>query len=165
MTVEIANESGEPADEARLAACATHVLAVTGVDPGAELSVLLVDTDHMARLHVEHSGEQGATDVLAFEQDDLGAVTSPHDPEAVPALLGDVVICPPVARAQARQAGHAPQEELELLLVHGVLHLLGWDHDEAEREREMFALQAQLLRDWRTTGEVADVPGPVGDRR
>ena len=164
MTVEIANESGEQADEARLAACATHVLAVTGVDPAAELSVLLVDEAHMTRLHVEHSGEEGPTDVLAFEQDDLGAVTSPHDAEAVPALLGDVVICPPVARAQARAAGHAPQEELELLLVHGVLHLLGWDHDEADREREMFALQAQLLRDWRGTPEAVE-GGPAAGAR
>jgi probable rRNA maturation factor len=66
-----------------------------------------------------------------------------------------VVLCPAVAREQARQAGHSLQEELHLLTVHGVLHLLGYHHDEPEEEREMFALQRQILRDHRAAVDAA----------
>jgi probable rRNA maturation factor len=69
--------------------------------------------------------------------------------EPEPVLLGDVVLCPAVAAAQAKQHGHSTQAELELLTVHGVLHLLGYDHAEPEEEAEMFGLQGELLRDWR----------------
>jgi rRNA maturation RNase YbeY len=69
--------------------------------------------------------------------------------EPEPVLLGDVVLCPQVAAAQAKQHGHSAQAELELLTVHGVLHLLGYDHAEPEEEAEMFGLQNELLRDWR----------------
>jgi probable rRNA maturation factor len=69
--------------------------------------------------------------------------------ESEPVLLGDVVLCPQVAAAQAKQHGHSTQAELELLTVHGVLHLLGYDHADPEEEAEMFSLQNELLRDWR----------------
>jgi rRNA maturation RNase YbeY len=69
--------------------------------------------------------------------------------EAEPVLLGDVVLCPQVAEVQAGQHGHSTQAELELLTVHGVLHLLGYDHADPEEEAEMFGLQNELLRDWR----------------
>jgi probable rRNA maturation factor len=72
-----------------------------------------------------------------------------------PALLGDIVLCPEFARAQARTAGHPLADELHLLTVHGVLHLLGYDHAEPEQEREMFGLQNRLLREWRTGREQA----------
>jgi rRNA maturation RNase YbeY len=70
--------------------------------------------------------------------------------EPEPVLLGDVVLCPQVAAAQAKQHGHSTQAELELLTVHGVLHLLGYDHADPEEEAEMFGLQNELLRDWRS---------------
>jgi probable rRNA maturation factor len=66
-----------------------------------------------------------------------------------PTLLGDVVLCPEVAQKQASDAGHSMADELHLLTVHGVLHLLGYDHSEPDDEREMFALQAKLLDGWR----------------
>jgi len=69
--------------------------------------------------------------------------------EAEPVLLGDVVLCPQVAAVQAKAHGHSTQAELELLTVHGVLHLLGYDHADPEEEAEMFGLQNELLRDWR----------------
>ena len=67
-----------------------------------------------------------------------------------PGLLGDVVLCPQVAAVQARDAGHSTQEELELLAVHGILHLLGYDHAEPGERTEMFGLQDRLLRSWRS---------------
>ena len=151
MSVEVANESGEPVDAPRLVACARHVLDAMSVDPLVELSVLLVDTEHMTRLHVEHTGEEGPTDVLAFEQDDVAAVTSPGfaaGADAAPLLLGDVVLCPQVAAGQGREAGHGTDAELDLLLTHGVLHLLRYDHADPDGEREMFGLQARLLASW-----------------
>jgi probable rRNA maturation factor len=90
------------------------------------------------------------TDVLAFPMEE-GSVD--HGPSEVvggePALLGDVVLCPDVAATQAPAAGHSTADELHLLTVHGVLHLLGYDHAEPDEEREMFALQAKLLDSWR----------------
>jgi probable rRNA maturation factor len=159
VPIEIANESGEFVDAPALVALAEHVLTAMGVHPLAELSVLLVERAAMAELHMRWMGEPGATDVLAFPMDELhpGRGDVPHPPE--PGLLGDVVLCPAVAREQARTAGHSPTDELHLLCTHGILHLLGYDHGEPDEEQEMFALQAQLLRSWRQSGS------RVGGRR
>lgn len=160
--IEIVNESGAEADELALEDVARYVLAQMGIHPLAELSVLLVDEDAMTELHVKWMDEPGPTDVLSFPMDELrppglsGASASAStgrsnadDRAQAPDLLGDVVLCPPVAAAQARQAGHSTQAELEMLCVHGILHLLGYDHADPEEEAEMFGLQAELLRDWR----------------
>jgi probable rRNA maturation factor len=149
VSIEIANESGVTLDEGGLVGVARHVLDELGVNPLAELSVLLVDLDSMTTLHERWMGEPGPTDVLAFPMDELDTARGPDDREPGPALLGDVVLCPEVARRQAAQAGHSFTDELQLLCTHGVLHLLGYDHAEAEDEREMFALQARLLDGWR----------------
>jgi probable rRNA maturation factor len=148
MSIEVANESGVPVDESALVAVARHVLDELGVNPLAELSVLLVDVESMTTLHERWMGEPGPTDVLAFPMDELDTARSPDDREPGPALLGDVVLCPEVARRQAAQAGHSMTDELHLLCTHGVLHLLGYDHAEPEEEREMFALQTRLLDGW-----------------
>jgi probable rRNA maturation factor len=149
LSVEIANESGVALDEGGLVGVARHVLDELGVNPLAELSVLLVDLDSMTTLHERWMGEPGPTDVLAFPMDELDTARGPDDREPGPALLGDVVLCPEVARRQAAHAGHSFTDELHLLCTHGVLHLLGYDHAEPEEEREMFALQARLLDGWR----------------
>jgi probable rRNA maturation factor len=149
MSVEIANESGVDVDEAALASVARHTLERLGVNPLAELSVIVVDQGTMAALHERWMGEPGATDVLAFPMDELDTARGPDEPEPGPALLGDVVLCPEYARAGARAAGQSLAAELELLTTHGVLHLLGYDHAEPEEEREMFGLQASLLESWR----------------
>jgi probable rRNA maturation factor len=103
----------------------------------------------MSALHERWMGEPGPTDVLAFPMDELDTSRGPDEQEPGPTLLGDVVLCPEYARRGARAAGHSLAAELELLTVHGVLHLLGYDHAEPEEEREMFALQAKLLESWR----------------
>ena len=148
MSIEIANESGIEVDEAALSAVARHALDRLGVSPLAELSVIVVDVAAMSALHERWMGEPGPTDVLAFPMDELDTARSPDEHEPGPTLLGDVVLCPEYARRGARTAGHSLAVELELLTVHGVLHLLGYDHGEPEEEREMFTLQASLLESW-----------------
>lgn len=143
MSVEVLNESGRDVDEAEVGALARYVLDEMHVHPQADLSVLLVDTETMSRLHEQWMDEPGPTDVLSFPMDELRPGT---EAEPTPAgLLGDVVLCPEVAARQAAEAGHSTAEELLLLTAHGILHLLGFDHAEPEEEKEMFALQRRLL--------------------
>jgi len=150
VSIEIANESGIEVDTDALLAVARHTLDEMGVNPLAELSILLVDADYMSELNHRWMGAEGPTDVLAFPMDEH---TMDHGPGETsggePALLGDIVLCPEVAAKQAATVGHSTADELHLLTVHGVLHLLGYDHAEPEEEREMFALQARLLSSWR----------------
>jgi probable rRNA maturation factor len=159
MSIEIANESGVPVDEVALVTVARYVLDELGVNPLAELSVLLVDAESMSALHERWMGEPGPTDVLAFPMDELDTARGPEETEPGPALLGDVVLCPDVARRQAAHAGHSLTDELHMLCVHGVLHLLGYDHAEPDEEREMFGLQARLLDAWRTARTGGRDPG------
>jgi probable rRNA maturation factor len=158
VSIDIANEAGIGVDEVALVKIARYVLDQMRIHPLAELSVLLVDEKAMAELHERWMGEPGPTDVLAFPMDEL---RPPHlagvnagragaeEPGPDPGLLGDVVLCPQVAASQARDAGHSTQDELELLCVHGILHLLGYDHADAGERTEMFGLQDRLLRSWR----------------
>ena len=149
MSIDIANESGVDVDEAGLATVARFALDQMRIHPLAELSVLLVDEQAMAELHERWMGEPGPTDVLAFPMDELRP-PQPGSREDVtdPGLLGDVVLCPKVAAEQAVKAGHSTQDELELLSVHGILHLLGYDHAEPDEHKAMFGLQDQLLKAW-----------------
>lgn len=122
MDVFVANEQDHvPLEEVRLVELARLAAAEEGVDRRAELSVLLVDRTSMASLNEKWLGEVGPTDVLAFPMDE-----GPVDEE--PYLLGDIVICPEVALESAERSGGTVVEEVELLLVHGLLHLLGYDH-------------------------------------
>jgi probable rRNA maturation factor len=110
----------------------------------------------MTELHERWMGEPGPTDVLAFPMDELrpphlGGNRADPAPGADPGLLGDVVLCPQVAAEQADKAGHSTQDELELLCVHGILHLLGYDHAEPEEHAAMFGTQDQVLKLWRDT--------------
>ena len=151
MSIEVANESGVAVDESALASVARHVLAAMRVNPAAELSIMVVTTEVMTELHERWMDEPGPTDVMAFPMDELvDESRRPDAPEIGPALLGDVVLCPAFASAQARKAGHGLGDELALLTVHGVLHLLGYDHAEPDQEREMFGLQNALLAEWQS---------------
>jgi probable rRNA maturation factor len=157
VSVEINNESGMAADEDALRELAQYVIGQMETHPLADLSMLLVDEAHMTNLHEKWMEEPGPTDVLSFPMDELRphSMAGPNrsrgrdGDEPEPVLLGDVVLCPQVAAVQAGQHGHSTQAELELLTVHGVLHLLGYDHADPEEEAEMFGLQNELLRDWR----------------
>jgi probable rRNA maturation factor len=151
MSIEIANESGVEVDTDAILAVARYALDEMGVNPLAELSILLVDIDYMAELNHRWMGGDGPTDVLAFPMDEGSVDHGPGEAgTGEPALLGDIVLAPEVAAKQAVTAGHSAADELHLLTVHGALHLLGYDHAEPEEEREMFDLQNRLLQSWRT---------------
>lgn len=143
MGIEVNNESGIAADEVEIAAFARFVLTRLHVNPQAELSVVLVDETAIERLHRQWMDEPGPTDVLSFPMDELRPGTKTE--QTPPGLLGDIVLCPQVAQRQARAAGHATEEELLLLTVHGILHLLGYDHSDPAEEKQMFGLQRTLL--------------------
>ena len=154
MSIEVSNESGLDVSEVELVSVARFVLAQLNVNPAAELSLVLLDLASMADLHLRWMDLPGPTDVMSFPMDELEPGGRPDGPEPGPAMLGDVVLCPEFAAEQAAAAGHSLGHELALLTVHGVLHLLGYDHGEPAEEKEMFALQRRLLADW-VAGEVA----------
>ncbi|WP_025132948.1 rRNA maturation RNase YbeY [Leucobacter sp. PH1c] len=143
MSVEINNESDIAIEESRMQRLAAFVLESMHVHPDTELGVVLVDEAAIERLHVQWMDEPGPTDVLSFPMDELrpGRV----DAQTPAGLLGDIVICPQVAEAQAEAAGHDLAQEISVLLTHGMLHLLGFDHATPDEEAEMFGLQRDLL--------------------
>jgi probable rRNA maturation factor len=145
--VEVDDRSSADVPTAPLVDLAEFVLGQLGLHPDTELSISLVDVDEMTELHVRWMDLPGPTDVLSFPMDELRA-PAPGLP-AEPGVLGDVVICPQVAAEQGEQAGHGPAGELELLLTHGILHLLGHDHADPQEHAVMFGLQDQLLGQWR----------------
>ena len=146
MPIDINNESGLEADSPGLVRLATFVLDQLRIHPLAELSILLVDEQTMSAYHEKYLDEPGPTDVLSFPMDEL---RPPNDDEEPPeGLLGDIVLCPVVTERQAREHGRSPAKEAEYLLVHGLLHLLGFDHAEPAEKAEMFALKDRILRAW-----------------
>lgn len=145
MAIFLSDEQDLRTDADDLVALARFVLAARGVPEDMETSLLLVDRRTIAALNRQHLDHEGPTDVLAFPIDEPGEA-----PPGVPAILGDVVLCPDVAQEQALRAGRTSQEELQLLVVHGILHLLGMDHADPDDEQEMFGLTDRLLTDYRS---------------
>ena len=143
MSVEINNESEIPVDETALQRLVGYALDQLHVHQDAELAIVLVDEAAMEQLHVQWMDEPGPTDVLSFPMDELRPGSEDNLTPA--GLLGDIVVCPQVAIAQAEAAGHSPLEEMLLLTTHGILHLLGFDHAEPDEEREMFGIQRDIL--------------------
>jgi len=146
MSVEVLNESGMDVNEKGLATLSRFVLDRMRVHPQAELCIKLVDEATIATLNEQWMGKEGPTDVLAFPMDELRPGLVNEEPED--GVLGDLVLCVAVAERQAAEAGHAAADEIDLLTVHGILHLLGYDHAQPEEHREMFGLQARLLAEW-----------------
>ncbi|HSL27753.1 MAG TPA: rRNA maturation RNase YbeY [Anaerolineales bacterium] len=105
----------------------------------AELSIVLTDDIRLQQLNREYLGIDSPTDVLSFPSNET-------DPETDARYIGDILISIPRARAQAEAAGHAPEAEVQLLVVHGVLHLLGYDHAEAEEKARMWTAQSEVLQ-------------------
>jgi len=143
VTIEITNESELEVDLTRVQSLAEHVREALRLHPLVDVGVIFVDEAPMTDLHVRWMDEPGPTDVLSFPMDEL----RPGSEEMLSAegVLGDVVICPQVARRQAEVAGHEEINEILMLLTHGMLHLVGFDHADPEEEKEMFALQKELL--------------------
>jgi probable rRNA maturation factor len=143
MTVEINNESGRPVDTAGLVRLATFALEQLRIHPQAELSILCVDEQTMAAYNERWMGEARPTDVLSFPMDELRPPSDDEDPPD--GLLGDIVLCPAVTERQARENHRTPEAEAEYLLVHGLLHLLGFDHATEQEKAEMFGLKDAIL--------------------
>lgn len=113
--------------------------------PDTEVSIAVVDEEQMAQLHEQWLELPGATDVMSFPMDELREGT-PEEPSL--GVLGDVVLCPPVAQRQAEAAGHSTEDELCLLTAHSLLHLLGHDHAEEDERERMFRAQRALLEEF-----------------
>ena len=143
MTIEVIDESGRALDVQGLSALSRFVMDRMRVHPQAELCIKAVDEDTIAQLNDQWMEKDGPTDVLAFPMDELRPGKVNEEPEE--GVLGDLVLSPAVAERQGVEAGHGREAEIELLTVHGILHLLGYDHAEPEEEQEMFELQRQLL--------------------
>lgn len=145
--IDVNNESGAEVNELGLVQLAEFALEQLRIHPQAELSILLVDEDAMTELHQRFMNLPGPTDVLSFPMDEL---RSPGPGQEAPrGTLGDIVICPQFTSAQAPQNGREPAEEIEYLLIHGLLHLLGHDHAEPAEKQEMFGLNDRIIADWR----------------
>lgn len=143
MSTEVLNETEVDIDGTEFADLAAFVLESMHVSVDAELSITFIDPEPMEELHLRWLDLPGPTDVMSFPMDQL---RPGHPNSPTPAgTLGDLVICPQVAAAQALKAGHSAVEEMLLLTTHGILHLLGYDHSEPEEKRQMFDLQRRLL--------------------
>ena len=152
MSIEVLEESGSQVDARRLARLSRFVLDRLRVHPQAELCIKIVDEETIAALNEKWMDKTGPTDVLAFPMDELRPGLVNDEPEE--GVLGDLVLCPAIAGRQADEAraqgqtGYTSTDEVDLLTVHGILHLLGYDHAEPDEHAEMFGLQARLLAEW-----------------
>ena len=144
--IDLNNESGVEVDEQRLVQLARFAMDQLRIHPQAELSILLVDEKTMADYHVRFMDLPGPTDVLSFPMDELRPGT--QEQPTPPGLLGDIVLCPTVTAAQAAENGRTPESEADYLLVHGLLHLLGYDHAEPAEKKVMFDLNDRLVAAW-----------------
>ena len=161
-------QTGVDVDLVRWQKLAIAVLADQGVRGGTEMSLFFVSQNDMSELNVEHMGKSGPTDVLAFPIDGgevlemingpTGASRGPDRPPPdrgdLPLLLGDIVICPEVAVAQAATHAGNVEDEFALLVVHGILHILGWDHDTTGKTVDMQLRERQLLQAHHWHGDV-----------
>ncbi|WP_237207824.1 rRNA maturation RNase YbeY [Rothia nasimurium] len=142
---DVVRASFEAVDTEVLEKLVAHAFAHMKVSPETELSIAVVGEEEMERIHRDWMDLPGPTDVMSFPMDEL---TPGTDEELAVGVLGDIVLCPPVAARQGAEAGHSTLDELCLLTTHGILHCLGYDHATAEEEAEMFGIQRTILEDF-----------------
>jgi probable rRNA maturation factor len=143
MGIEIANNSSSKCKEDDLVSAAAFALNKMGIHPDSDLSITIVDEAEIEALHIQWMDLPGPTDVLSFPMDEM----KPFSASKGPGIIGDIVLCPEFAAKQA--LNHSVEDELALLTIHGVLHLLGFDHALAEEEKAMFHLQDETLAQWK----------------
>jgi probable rRNA maturation factor len=141
MTIEVTNTSGQLVPAAEIHSLMGFALNALNLNPECDLNISFVEDDYMTELHIKWMDEPGTTDVLSFPMD-----MPETEGEAV--TLGDIVISPVVAAAQALKQGHSTEHEIYILATHGLLHIIGHDHAEAAEEKVMFALQEKIVSDW-----------------
>ena len=142
MKIDLVNNSSVQCNESAIASVSEFALKKMGIHQESELGIRFVNEDEMSQLHVKWMDLPGPTDVLSFPMDEL----KPNSAANGPGVIGDIVLCPSFAEKNGKQS---LEKELELLTVHGVLHLLGFDHEDIEDEKKMFALQEEILNEWR----------------
>lgn len=160
MSIEIVDESGAGIDLDAVQRLARHVYGQMRIHAEADVYVRFVEPGPMEELHLEWMDLSGPTDVMSFPMDEL----RPGD-DAEPGVLGDIVVCSEVAAEQARAAGHSTLDEVLLLVTHGLLHLMGYDHGDDEEKAEMFGLQRRLLLTYFAAREPGrtHIPQPTED--
>ena len=141
MTIEVTNTSGQLVPTAEMSSLMSHAMKALDLNPECDLNIAFVEDDYMTELHIKWMDEPGTTDVLSFPMD------MPEEPgQAV--TLGDIVISPVVAAAQALTQGHSTEHEIYILATHGLLHIIGYDHADKTEEKVMFDLQEKIVTDW-----------------
>lgn len=140
-TVEVQNDRGYPVDGSRLQAAAKTVLAQQNAQPDSALTVVVTDNESVTTLNRQYRGTDAPTDVLSFTAD-----APPVKLDDEPPYLGDLIIAYPYAATQAEREGYDLGDSLALLVVHGTLHLLGYDHDTLENRARMWAAQEDVMR-------------------
>jgi probable rRNA maturation factor len=140
MTIEISNRSGQLVPSDKCLSLLNYAYGKLELHPECDLNLTFIDDKEMEELHIKWMDLTGSTDVLSFPMD------MPENGEAV--TLGDIVISPRIAEEQAAKAGHSTNHEIFILASHGLLHILGYDHDDVEDEEVMFALQETIVSEW-----------------
>ncbi|CAN2187250.1 COG0319 Predicted metal-dependent hydrolase [Candidatus Nanopelagicaceae bacterium] len=141
MTIEVTNTSGQLVPATEINSLMSYALTALNLNPECDLNIAFVEDDYMTELHIKWMDEPGTTDVLSFPMD-----MPETEGEAV--TLGDIVISPVVAAAQAIKQGHSTEHEIYILATHGLLHIIGHDHADPAEEKVMFALQEKIVSDW-----------------
>ena len=141
MTIEITNRSGQLVPSDKCLSLLTYAYGKLELHPDCDLNLTFIDDKEMEELHIKWMDLPGSTDVLSFPMD---MPESGDDP----VTLGDIVISPRFAEDQATKAGHSTNHEIFILATHGLLHILGYDHEDVEDESVMFALQETIVSEW-----------------
>ena len=141
MTIEITNRSGQLVPSDKCLSLLTYAYGKLELHPDCDLNLTFIDDKEMQELHIKWMDLPGSTDVLSFPMD-------MPDSGDDPVTLGDIVISPRFAEDQATKAGHSINHEIFILATHGLLHILGYDHEDIEDESVMFALQETIVSEW-----------------
>jgi probable rRNA maturation factor len=144
MTIEVTNSSGQLVPSAEVTSLLTFAMGELKLNPECDLNLGFIDDHYMTELHIKWMDEPGSTDVLSFPMD-------MPEGEGDIVTLGDIMISPAFATAQALSAGHSIEHEIYILATHGLLHIIGYDHAEPDEEKIMFALQEQIVEKWKQT--------------
>jgi len=142
MNIDLQNTSTVDVNEKSIMSLIQFMFEKLGIHPETEISLKLVTENEMAHLHQKWMGLPGPTDVMSFPMDNI----KPNSLSNGPGVIGDIVMCPEYAK---KNSTRSLPEELELLTTHGILHLLGYDHEELDEEKIMFNLQDSYLKEWR----------------
>jgi probable rRNA maturation factor len=139
--VYITNEGSYPIDENSVRAAVEQAVGIASQQQSVALSVTITSSERVHELNLQYAGMDYPTDVLSFPAEEEPYAVEPGDPP----YIGDIVIAYPIAEKQAAEAGQTIAVELQLLAIHGTLHLLGFDHDTPDRQAEMWAYQSAAL--------------------